>query len=433
MLLGEHILNGGFEYKTNNVNNIFENHAYLKQDTNVYYEYFGNGFGEVSNRIPAIFIQDSRRILPGLTINLGARWENQTIIGSDGNVAQKISVPIQPRVGIVFLPDNDGTQKFFASHGRFSQEFGLFQSVNYHSKDGMEYYIYFDHDPREDKSGGFTVFNSEKSISPEIEDLRGQYYDELTMGYERLIGRNIKLSIQGLYRTLREAIDDIWLASESRHALGNPGRGIFSEYPRPQRDYTALIFTIERRLDERFNFLASYVLSRDYGNYEGLFDAFMHSSFPNDNFSFNDPLTARENATGLLPNDRTHVFKFSGSYSFPFGLSAGISFIAQSGTPLSEYAGTIFDGIKFLSKRGSSGKTPAIWDLNARLMYEFPFQSTWQTKLILDLFHIASQRKPVDIDQRHYNELASTKNPTYGQAYRYQPSLSARFGIEVNF
>ena len=431
-ILGEHTLNAGFEYKTNSVNNIYDYHSVARYDSFYYGESIGKGFGEVYNRIPTIFIQDSWKILPGLTLNLGIRWDDQTIIGSDGNVAQKISVPIQARFGVVFLPDNDGKQKFFASYGRFSQEFALFQSVNYHSGNGYDYWIAFDHDPRTDNSGGDTLYKFPHVIRPELEGLRGQYYDELTMGYERLIGWNIKLSIQGLFRTLREAIDDMWLASEIRYQFGNPGIGVFSEWPRPQREYTALILSIERRLDEKFNFLASYVLSRDYGNYEGLFNAFGHGSFPNANNSFDDPGTSRQNATGLVPQDRTHVFKFSGSYSFPFGLVTGISFTAQSGTPLSEYAGTDF-GIKFLSKRGSAGRTPAIWDLNVRLMYELPFQSTWQTKLILDLFHIASQRKPVDIDQRRYNDLASTNNPTYGNAYRYQPSMSVRLGMEVNF
>ena len=105
---------------------------------------------------------------------------------------------------------------------------------------------------------------------------------------------------------------------------------------------------------------------------------------------------------------------------------------------MSEYAE---DGIgirEYLSPRGSVGRTTAIWDLNARLMYELKFFSIFQPRLILDLFHIASQREAVDIDQQKYldydNEGNPTyPNPTYGEAYRYQPSFSMRLGIEVNF
>jgi hypothetical protein len=438
VVLGDHIVNAGIEYKTNSVNNIYDYHSIVRNDSVYYGESIGKGFGEVHNRIPSVFIQDSWKILPGLTLNLGFRWEDQTIIGSDGNVAQNISLPILPQIGFVYLPGNDDRQRIFGSYGRYSQEFGLFQSVNYYSGNGYSYWILFDHDPRLDNTGGDTLYNFPHVIRPEIKDLRGQYYDEFSIGYERSFGQNFKVSIQGIYRTIGEAIDDVFLVDENRYQFGNPGRGILSEWPRPQRDYTALVLSVERHLDERFNFIASYVLSRDYGNYEGLYNTLFHDGFPNESISFDDLTTSRQNAVGLLPNDRTHVFKFSGSYRFPFSLIVGISFIAQSGTPLSEFTGTAGYGIKFLSQRGSAGKTPAIWDLNARFMYELNFLSPWQSKLILDVFHIASQREPVDIDQRHYfnadeNGNPFNPNPTYGQAFRYQSSMSVRLGIEVSF
>jgi len=80
----------------------------------------------------------------------------------------------------------------------------------------------------------------------------------------------------------------------------------------------------------------------------------------------------------FLTTGRT-FFKFSTSYRFSFGLTTGISFFAQSGTPLSEYAWTSY-GATFLSPRSSYGRTPAIWDLNARVMYYLDFLSNWQTK-----------------------------------------------------
>jgi hypothetical protein len=89
-----------------------------------------------------------------------------------------------------------------------------------------------------------------------------------------------------------------------------------------------------------------------------------------------------------------------------------------------------------MANRGSAGRTPAIWDLNARLIYDLASINNWNPRLILDVFHIASQRKPVDIDQYRYL-IALDGNfypsPTYGQVYRYQPAMSVRLGMEVNF
>ena len=45
----------------------------------------------------------------------------------------------------------------------------------------------------------------------------------------------------------------------------------------------------------------------------------------------------RNNSLGLLPNDRTHAFKFYGSYPFSFGLTIGVSGYWTSGTPVSEF------------------------------------------------------------------------------------------------
>jgi len=308
--------------------------------------------------------------------------------------------------------------------------------VNLFSDKGYSYTIRYRQDPRSDTTGAIT-FGGPFVIQPEIEGLRGQYFDEFSIGYERLIAWNIKVSVQGLYRTLGETIEDAFVLSDFSWHFGNPGRGLLENLPKPMCDYAALIISVERRGDEHFNFLASYVLSRDYGNYEGLFDAFTHGGFPNINLTFDNPNTARINTGGLVPNDRTHVFKFSGSYNFSFGLTTGISFILQSGTPLSEYAYRPV-GIRFLSPRGSVGRTPTIWDLSARFTYELPIMNLIRSRLILDLFHIASQREPVDIDQLHYfnvdaNGNPSDPNPTYGQAYRYQQPMSVRLGMEINF
>ncbi len=435
--LNDHIINTGAEYKTNHTYQIHNYHLVERFDSAYYGETISEANAEVYNRIPSLFIQDSWRISNRLNLTAGIRWESQTAIGSNGEVAQTFSVPLQPRLGIVYLLNDQGTHRLFGSFGRFTQEFGLWQSLQYHTNTGYDYWILFQHDPRIDNTGGDTLYNFKHTIRPEVKDLEAQYFDEFTLGYETLIGNNFRIGTQGVYRTLRQCIDDVWFDEENRYQYGNPGSGFLSAWPEPKRDYTALVITLERRGDEHFNFLASYVLSRNYGNYEGLFDSFKHGLFPNENASFDDLNTADINSTGLLPNDRTHVFKFSGYYLFPFGLTTGIFFIAQSGTPLSELANTGF-GIKFLSERGSVGRTPFIWDLNARLTYNLQFIKSVNSKIILDFFHIASQQKPVDIVQKKYNGIDENGDPIwpydkYGEVFRYQPSLSMRLGIEVSF
>jgi hypothetical protein len=435
ILAGSNTVKAGIEYKVNSVNNQYTVHSIDKYGDTTYFEFLGKGFEEVQHRIPSVFLQDVWQVTRDLNVHAGIRWDGQYVIGSNGEVVQKVTVPLQPRLGFAYVLDTEASQKIFGSYGRFAQEFGLFQSVNYHSDQGYFYGILYNHDPRVSSTGGDTIFGDRQTISPEVQGLRGQFFDEFSLGYERAVGENLRLSVQGLYRALREVIDEVYLPSEDRNHIGNPGRGILSDWPAPQRNYTALILTIERHQDARFNFLVSYVLSRDYGNYDGLFDAIYHSEFPNGSSAFYDAASAKQNTTGLVQGDRTHVFKLSGSYRILPELSAGISFIAQSGTPLSEFE-YLYRGIRFLSPRGSAGRTPAIWDLSARVLYEPPFDDLWRARFILDVFHIASQRKPVDVDKSHgyldsYGNFYA--NSTYGQAYRYQPPMSVRLGMEVNF
>jgi hypothetical protein len=179
------------------------------------------------------------------------------------------------------------------------------------------------------------------------------------------------------------------------------------------------------------------VLSRNYGNYGGLFDPAYPPTTPNFGSYFDDLTSTRQFGFGLLPNDRTHTFKFSGSYRFDFGLSTGIAFIAQTGTPLSEYVGLITPyTLALYAPRGSVGRTPATWDLNARLLYDLSVAAFWRIRFILDVFNIASQRRPVDVQQ-----LETLLDPVtgfhpvsnYGQPNRYQSPMSVRLGMEVSF
>jgi hypothetical protein len=212
-----------------------------------------------------------------------------------------------------------------------------------------------------------------------------------------------------------------------------------SAYPKARREYTALEVTTEKFGGRNFNFFVSYVLSRNYGNYTGLGD--YGFAGPNAGSQF-DQVEILTNALGWLPNDRTHVFKFSGSYRWDMGLTVGTSFSWQSGTPRDEWGGSTLGWPywRLMRQRGSSGRTSSIFDLNVRLMYELSkiLKTGWTSKIILDVYNIGSRRTPIEYDQVHYFNLdengnQTDPNPTYGLAVRYFPPMSARLGFEIGF
>ena len=95
-------------------------------------------------------------------------------------------------------------------------------------------------------------------------------------------------------------------------------------------------------------------------------------------------------------------------------------------------------GISFLSHRGAMAELLHLWDLNARFVYKVAFLNIAGSRLILDIFHIASKQQPVDINQFHYYDTDENGNPSvlnsnYGKTYRYQQPMSVRLGMEINF
>jgi len=141
---------------------------------NFYFDWFSEKNGiKVSNRIPSLFVQDSWRLSERVQLNAGWRWEGQFWVGSDGKVAQKISDQFQPRIGFIYQLGQLGTQKVYASFGRFYQGLSTWPLLNFAAEYTMKFWNY-DHAPRTDPSGGYR-FEIINAIRPEIKGFKGQY------------------------------------------------------------------------------------------------------------------------------------------------------------------------------------------------------------------------------------------------------------------
>ncbi len=439
--LANHLVKVGFEYRDNRLD-----FSWMGRTLTRYNEsYYGEVVllmpeGTFRNRIPTLFVQDSWELSRRFSVNFGLRWDGQFLVGSNGKVAQKILGQYQPRIGVIFEPGKVGTQKIFGSFGRFYQELAPYAISNYWNGPAGFILTDYDHDPRIDSSGGTSLVIA-PGFQDENPDLEGQHYDEFTLGYERLLGRYFKIGMRGIYRTLRQIIEDSWDQEAEEFFWGNPGKGRLSEFPRPRREYSALELIVERPVGQKVSFQASYVLSRSYGNYVGLFTPSWGIA-PNTTNQYDYP-ELLVNATGLLPNDRTHVFKFFGSYRLPFGLTIGTSVIWQSGTPLSELGGSLFGSLwnSFLGQRGTAGRTPAIFDLNFRATYDLVriIRTSFRPMIFLDIFHLTSSRTPVAFEQVHYFGVDPVSgeqiyaNPLYGRPTLFFPPMSARLGFEIRF
>jgi hypothetical protein len=438
-LEGGHEVKAGVEYRDTRLD--FDNHYdMVVQSSAVLYYYQTARFkGHVGSRDPSAFLQHTWHPTRRLTINDGIRWSGEYWISSEGQVAQSILDEWQPRIGVTYQPGRLGTQKVYASFGRFYQDLTTAPLFWYYNTDSYFFGANYDHDPRTDPAGAETTGVVTGSIQRRLVGLQGQCFDELTVGYERQLGTRAKLVARGIQRRLRQGLEDGVDPATFTVGLANPGLGALVAFPPMTRTYTALELSVQGATRRGLSYLASYVLSRNYGDYEGLFDSRLNNPYPNTTGLY-DMIQQMPNSTGLLPNDHTHVLKLSGSWRAPRGLTLGAMGSVQSGMPVSEFGGTtagpIYGG--FIGPRGSHGRTPAVWDLNLRLAYEPPAARVggFHPRITVDVLHVASQRKPLRYNEVHYlgvddegNQI--DPNPNYRMPMAFQPPMAVRLGIET--
>ena len=390
----------------------------------------------LSNRVPTVYAQDSWAVGPRFRLNYGIRWEGLDIVDNEGSTAQSIRNQWQPRIGFVWEPGAPGLQKVTGSAGRFYQRMPLWLSTFYYTAGdvAVNYSILYDGDPR---AGGQPIDSTYYAFCCSIEpgrDLRGMHFDEITVGYERAIGP-VRIGARGIARALRQVVnlgtddDDVYAPLQ----VGNPGRGDLVALEKPERRYRALELTADW-VTPRVRASASYVLSRTRGNYTGLFQSDGGFAFPNHNGLFEHPFQMADN-DGLLPNDRTHVFKLWGSFRFDSGLSAGTFFSVESGVPESRYFAWLNNAMHFLAPRGSQGRTPTLWDLSFRFRYPVRTapEGGWRASLIADFLHVGNPREPALFNQIQTFDVGHgpRANPTFRRAVAYQEPFKMRLGLTL--
>lgn len=447
--LGPHAIKIGLEYEDNRLESDFDFSAqpgspggFIRRFDDTTYTWARlRTQSAVHNRVPSVYAQDSWRLASRVTLNAGVRWDGQYFIGPAGDLVQSFTDQWQPRVGLIYGFGPRGPQKLFGSYARFYEQIPLALPSGYYGNPQPLIVLKYDHDPRIDPNGADTIVDL-RFVPAEVEprrDLEGQSLDEFTLGYERAVGK-VRAGIRGVYRSLRWAVEDAFNTEAGKFEVGNPGRGNLAFTPRARRTYTALVVTVEQPAGGRFDFLGSYVLSRSWGNYTGLYDFDANGAGPNQSEQFDTP-GRFPNSTGLLPNDRTHVLKFSGAYRLDFGLTIGAALGWMSGIPRNEFGcAPACEGWAFLRPRGSVGRTDAVLDAGLRLGYEpGPWRdTTLRPRVYLDLFQVGNRRTPLARDDFHFFGLdpdgnQAFPNPNYGQPVVFQPPMSARLGLSVDF
>jgi len=375
--------------------------------------------GPGKNEELAFFIQDEIQIGDRWTLLAGLRADSFDSTGTkteeDRNARLKFGLKdmIGPRVGLVWNPVGKGQSKLFAHFARSYESVPLYLNTFALGGVGDNYYFFRYPEngelPSAQNPGVLFSSFSTRAVFAVASNLKAQHNDEYLLGAEYQFGQDLSLGLTGVYREVGDVLEDFSIDDGQTFILGNPG-GTITRNPvtgvpldqavvfgRPVRKYRALQLSFQRRLRESWQLAGSYVYSRNEGNYVGLISGGLTPHITPD---FDLPELG-QNASGLLPTDRTHQVKLYGSYRWSFGLTTGFFTQYLSGTPISKVGYHEFYGpFRFITPRGSAGRTPAVFTVDLHTEYPIRFAKGHLTvALFADLFNLTNSQKPIAVDQ----------------------------------
>jgi len=390
---------------------------------------FQNDGAAVKGKNSTVFAQISGKVSDRLTANLGVRWDHQAFDARDYDYHYSLPGQWQPRAGVIYELDDSGNQKLFAHAGRFYVQVPINASTIYMVPPLCWFAIYYE-DPMLDSSEPDLRCADRSPVELIDGDLSGMFMDAVTGGYQGLIGTNHRIGVSATYRNMGKVLTTGFQQGLWNYVLGNPGEGNLYFLPEPVRTYDAVEVTYDRVGAGKLQYGLSYVLSRNHGNFSGMYGQYTGQDSPNATIDFSTADQVESAGVGPLPNDRTRVFKTHGSYRFDAGLNVGTFFTWQTGTPMteSERHPWLFYDYTIVGGRGGLGRTSNIWDLSFRFSYDLNYitNQRFEQKVILDILHAFSNRKAVHFE-------TNNTNPNFMEALRYQPPMTIRLGVELEF
>jgi hypothetical protein len=423
------------------------------------------------------FLQDSWSVMDRVTLNFGLRYDTQAIYNNLSELGLVLPNQISPRAGVIWDPTQKGKAKLFASYARYYQQVPLDMADRSLSGEPQ---IQASHsaktcDPRNpnmQQAGCRTEANVANdpfdpnakwsitggSATPIDPDIKPASSNEVVMGGElQLLGES-RVGLTYTRRWLNEIIEDMSRDEAQTYFLGNPGRGIATGFPRPQRNYDAISVYFSRAFYERWLAQASYSLSWLYGNYSGLFRPETGQLDPNINSDF-DLQSILANRTGYLPGDRRHQVKIFGARDFNLRpnhhLLVGLGARATSGGPTNYFGSHAIYGADevFILPRGTGPRLPWQYTADVQVGYSFAMRHGRDLTVSIDIYNLLNLQRATAVDNTYTRvdvlpstmgtkaiqttdgELLAQKdvNPNFGRVTAYQAPRIFRFGLRFNY
>jgi hypothetical protein len=402
----------------------------------------------------SFYIQDTFR-MSRWTFNLGIRSEQWKHYASEGTKIFTFDWALAPRLSAIYDVMGDGKQKAYIYYGRYydpirtnmtafagsisgrireEQVFANGQWVNYRTRGGP--------------------VAQDAFIAPTT---KTPYTDDITVGYQVDLGRNITAEATYTNRKTRDILEDY---DHFLYSIDYPGdknaQGTFYLPPSyfgydtfpaanffiatlkdSKRDYNGVELTVRKRYSDKWQGIASYTYNNAKGN---------SNSDSNADFQ-GDVLWLDANAPfqyGRQPGSIVHLFKMGGSYDLPKGFQLGFGYRWNSGTiasktfassgrnlPYRVATAYVFNGVsqRWLAEDAVGSLTNPSWgQIDMRIQYIARIQKA-KLEMFVDIFNMMNNQDPT----RLQDLLAGAGATAYQDPIRWVDPRRFFIGFRVGF
>ncbi|GJI95552.1 Oar protein [Duganella caerulea] len=349
-----------------------------------------NSLTSASSKQSAQYIEDRWQVRKDLLVTLGIRNDAYSNSTGDGVKFLDMKSEVAPRASAAWDVNGDASFKVFGSAGRYYLQLPTQVAARAASRSTYttQEFTYTGIDPTTGVPLGLKTVNTPISSDGEYgqaknprsvvaADLKPNYQDELTLGFEKAYSPNLNFGGKVTYRKLGAGIDDscdtrpllkfaadhgidiqnqgavncyifnpgrdvtVWI--DGNDAAGNPvvtGKGQLAHFtaaeigePKAERTYAALDMFLEHPARNGWYGRVNYTLSRSKGNMEGQTRSDTGQTDVGTSAAWDFPEFA-PGSNGLLPNDRKHQLKMYGYYELTPEWTVGAFALIQSGRPV---------------------------------------------------------------------------------------------------
>jgi len=339
----------------------------------------------------SFFVQDNWQIRPRFTVDLGARFDHDSLSAEALNVA--------PRIGFVFAPTRDNRTAIRGGFGVFFDKIPINVSIfrDFPAQTIARY-----------ASDGITIIASPATFIHVVATPDGALRVPYSLGWSVQFDRELRTGL--LFRLGYEGrkvhrefyVDPLQLVDRAQLRLFNSGEQTYREF----------LWMLRWRPRERTTLFASYVNSRARGDLNDYNQFFGNIPYP----------LIRPNQYGIMPSDAPNRGLIWGVVGLPHKLDFIPVLDVHTGFPFSK----LDENWNYIGRENEAGRFRTFVGLDMKIQYPFDFKfhrRRFQFRAGLSVLNVLNYSNPRDVQPY-------TGSPSFGTFYN---SIGRLFRIDGDF